>query len=132
MKSNRIIVLNWLAVFVWLGVIYYFSSQPNLKSELEPLWDLVLRKIAHLTEFFILAFLLFRAYQSYGVNFRQALVFALAAAVGAAGFDEWHQSFTPGRTPSLIDVGVDSFGAILFIGLKIIETKNIKLSKLNS
>src|SRR3989338_4752211 len=75
MKKYYAIALNWLAVLLWLGVIYYFSSQPNLKSELEPIWDLIFRKIAHLAEFFVLAYLLYCSLSSNGLKGKKLLLF---------------------------------------------------------
>jgi len=111
-------IANWLLVFLWLGVIYFFSSQPNLKSELEPLWDLLLRKAAHLAEFFVLAYLFFRAYCGHNFLPAAALVPAAIGAVTAAVWDEWHQSFTAGRVASIMDIGIDSLGALIFISLQ--------------
>jgi len=126
MKIKKI-VLNWLAVLIWMGVIYYFSSQPNLKSELEPIWDLIFRKIAHMAEFFILAHLLFKAYQSHGLSVKKSLFFAFIIALAYATADEWHQSQIAGRVASIIDVGIDGFGALFFIFLKLVE-KPVKLN----
>ncbi|GAJ38335.1 putative VanZ family protein [Parageobacillus caldoxylosilyticus NBRC 107762] len=39
------------------------------------------------------------------------MVGAWVLAVVCACFDEWHQSFQPGRTPLLSDVVIDAFGA---------------------
>ena len=50
----------WLPVLVWAAVIFTFSSIPSLSTGLGG-WDTVLRKGAHMTEYAILALLLFRA-----------------------------------------------------------------------
>ncbi len=46
---------------------------------------------------------------------------AVFASALYAGLDEWHQSFVGGRTPKLMDVGIDSLGAfcgaLLYVGL---------------
>ena len=68
------ILLNWLAVLIWLAVIYYFSAQSDLKSELEPFWDMFFRKIAHISEFFVLAYLFFRALSGYKLNYKNLLL----------------------------------------------------------
>ncbi|MFA6215188.1 MAG: VanZ family protein [Patescibacteria group bacterium] len=114
-------IINWFTVIVWLAVIYYFSSQPNLKSELEPMWDLIFRKIAHIAEYFILAFLFLRALEQYRLNFRNLLLVTCFLSLVSAGFDEWHQSFIAGRVASPLDVGIDSLGVLGFMGLKIAE-----------
>src|SRR5687767_882944 len=50
----------WLPVVVWAGVIFAFSSVPDLGTGLGG-WDLVLRKLAHAAEFAVLGALLARA-----------------------------------------------------------------------
>jgi VanZ family protein len=103
---------RWLAVLVWAGVIFAFSSIPSLNSGLGT-WDTVLRKCAHMTEYAILAVLLLRATGSY------AWAFALAVAYAAS--DEVHQLFVRGRHGSPVDVAIDAVGAL--IGLAVAGTK---------
>jgi VanZ family protein len=50
----------WAPVVLWAAVIFVFSSVPNLGTDLG-VWDTILRKCAHATEYAILALLLFRA-----------------------------------------------------------------------
>jgi len=63
----------WLPVLVWAAVIFAFSAVPSLSSGLGG-WDLLLRKLAHVTEYAILGALLLRATR------RPGLALALAAA----------------------------------------------------
>src|SRR5207342_754497 len=74
----------WLPVLLWAAVIFAFSSIPSLGTGLGT-WDLVLRKLAHLTEYAILGALLLRALQHPTV----------AILVGAlyATSDAFHQHF---------------------------------------
>ena len=119
----RKIVFNWIAVILWLGVIYYFSSQPDLKSELAPFWDFIFRKIAHMAEYFVLAYLFFRTWQSYGLATKKSLFLSFSLALVYAIFDEFHQSFVAGRTASPKDVLIDSLGIIGFVVLRLFEKK---------
>jgi VanZ family protein len=91
-------------VFAWAAVIFAFSSIPSLSSGLG-VWDTVLRKGAHLTEYAILGALLYRALG------REAL--ALAIGIAYAATDELHQHFVRGRHASPIDVGIDAVGVAL-------------------
>ncbi len=113
------IFFNWLAVIIWLVVIYYFSSQPDLKSELEPFWDLIFRKISHAAEFFVLTYLFFRALSEYKFKLRNLLLVTGILSLIYAGFDEWHQGQVMGRTASFVDVGVDSVGVLVFMFLQL-------------
>jgi VanZ family protein len=99
---------RWLPVLAWAGVIFLFSSIPSLSSGLGG-WDLVLRKLAHMTEYAILAVLLVRATGSYA--------WAFAFAVAYAASDEFHQTFVRGRHGSPIDAGIDALGALIGLGL---------------
>ena len=94
----------WLPVFAWAAVIFAFSSIPHLSSGLG-VWDTVLRKGAHITEYAILGALLYRALG------REAL--ALAIGIAYATTDELHQHFVRGRHASPIDVGIDAVGVAL-------------------
>ena len=94
----------WLPVLAWAGVIFAISSIPSLSSGLG-VWDTVLRKGAHVTEYAILGALLYRAFE------RE--VPALAAGIAYAATDELHQHFVRGRHASPIDVGIDAVGVAL-------------------
>ena len=85
----------------WAALIFAFSSIPSLGTGLGT-WDLALRKIAHATEFAILAALLVRAV----ADLRWAVAIGIAYAIS----DEIHQTFVPGREGSPFDVLVDSVG----------------------
>jgi VanZ family protein len=95
---------NWLPVVLWAGVIFAFSSIPSLGTELG-IWDTILRKGAHATEYAVLGFLLARAIG------RAAP--ALALGVLYATSDELHQAFVRGRHASPRDVAIDTAGLLL-------------------
>jgi hypothetical protein len=124
----------WLPLLIWLGVIFVGST--NLMSAehtsrlivpillwLRPgmspktIWIIlvIMRKCAHVSEYAILALLLWRALRS-GPTLRTKLptlfsAVLLACAVFAAS-DEFHQSFVKSRTPSVGDVLLDVMGAL--------------------
>ena len=76
--------------------------------------------IAHVVEFWVLAVLAHRLMLSYGISGAQFLWPAvLLLTVGYAATDELHQSFVPGRDPSLADIGYDALGALA--GLAVAE-----------
>jgi VanZ family protein len=97
-------VRRWGPVVAWAALIFALSSIPSLGSGLGT-WDLVLRKIAHATEFAILAALLVRALRHTG--------WAVAIGVAYAVSDEIHQSFVSGRQGALRDVGIDAVGVVV-------------------
>ena len=89
-------------------VIFIFSSQPgdNLPNFLS--WDRVIKKTGHAIGYGLLALSYFHYLKydkrKYWLAWLMALIFSAT--------DEFHQSFVPGRHPSVIDVLVfDNFGA---------------------
>jgi len=114
----------WFPVLIWAGIIFTLSSIPNLESGLKQ--DFFLRKIAHILEYAILTFLLFRAGISAGWQIKKAIFFSIIIAFLYALSDEYHQTFVFGRKGRLKDVGFDSIG-ILITGL-VWYYKNIKLN----
>ena len=121
MSSQKInnIIKSWFPVFFCCAVIYYFSSIPNLRSDLPNQWDFVLRKIAHMTEYGILTIFLFRAYfKGNEFTIKKSISFAIMFALTYAFTDEYHQTFIFGRQGSLNDVFIDSLG-IFFIAFLI-------------
>lgn len=70
------------------------------------------RKAAHLTEYAVLAALLWRALwpDASAANWRNAGI-ALSIAIAYAALDEFHQSFVASRGGSPFDVMIDATGA---------------------
>jgi VanZ family protein len=94
----------WAPVVLWAAVIFAFSAIPSLGTDLG-VWDTILRKCAHMTEYAILAILLFRALGNELPAFLSGLAYAIS--------DEIHQHFVSGRHASPIDVAIDAAGLLL-------------------
>lgn len=106
----------WLPVAVWAGVIFYFSNIPDLKTGLE--YDFILRKTAHSVEYFVLTFLLWRAFKgTFNLEPLRLLVYPAAAALVYAALDEIHQYFVPGRSGNFNDCLIDALGIFGFLVL---------------
>jgi VanZ family protein len=101
-------VRTWLPVLVWAAVIFAFSAVPDLGTGLGT-WDLVLRKLAHTTEYAILGALLVRATGRTGIAFALGVLYAIT--------DEFHQVFVPGRHGAPVDVVIDAVGVAVGIAL---------------
>lgn len=78
-----------------------------------------IRKLGHVTVYFILAVTVAFPLYVYGVRGLALMLLAGIICVGFAGLDEYHQSFVAGRGPSKRDVVIDSIG--IFIGIILVR-----------
>jgi VanZ family protein len=131
----RQFVKYWLPLLIWLSVIFLGSTSVmsaehtsryivpfllRLKPGMSPntIWTIlvVVRKCAHVIEYSVLALLSWRALRSVpSLGTKSSMVFG-AVLLGCALFaasDEFHQTFVKSRTPSVRDVLLDVFGALL-------------------
>ena len=86
-----------------MALIFALSATPDLSTGLGT-WDLVLRKIAHVTIYAVLWLTLARAN-----DWRHPIAVTVAALL-YAGSDELHQSFVEGRHGTPVDVAIDAIG----------------------
>jgi VanZ family protein len=100
---------NETSQFIVPALAYFF---PTLSTEQFDFWHLAIRKLGHITEYFILAFLAYRCLRHEHGDGIEVKVRTIAFVVLAAMLDEWHQTFTAFRGPSIVDVGYDCFGAV--------------------
>jgi VanZ family protein len=126
---------NWLPVLIWLGVIFLGSTdlmsaehtsrfivpflrwlKPDLSPEALVAIHSMVRKCAHISEYAVLALLLFRA-AHYMTNLKRSMpIVYVSVWVGCflvATIDEFHQAFVASRGASVKDVMIDGTGAIL-------------------
>jgi len=106
---------RWLAPFVWMGLIFWESSQSSLPTVPEPVLELLVKKSGHMLIFGILAVLWWRALDTVPSLRPRALWWALGLTIAYAVADEWHQTFVPGRHGNMVDVLIDSAGATLIL-----------------
>jgi VanZ family protein len=113
----------WVPVILWAAVIFFISSIPYLRSDLD--YDFILRKIAHILEYFIFTFLLYRAYRgSFKIDIFRLFTYPMVSSFIYAVSDEIHQSFVPGRNCSYYDLLIDTAGILSFyITIKILQIK---------
>jgi VanZ family protein len=130
---RSLLLFGWLA---WMGLMFYFSTKgwggQETQSGLEKILSLVpfireqfshadlvqlnvvVRKLAHFTEYAILTLLGYFAWSvSLGQASLQAVRYALLCSIVFAISDEFHQLFEAGRTSLLTDVLIDCSGAAL-------------------
>lgn len=74
-----------------------------------------LRKLAHMTEYFLLAIAVSFPFYVYGLRGIPLMLVAGLTCVGFAAGDEYHQSFVAERSPAAKDVIIDSIGVLFGI-----------------
>ena len=130
----------WALAVAWMGLIFYFSTEDaegssatsdlvvrwllstfdrsfsSLSPEAQLLrmedWSFAVRKLAHFAVFAVLGFLCFAAF-SVDLLPRRAFPAALGLGAVRGVLDEVHQSFVPGRSCELRDMGIDFAGVLL-------------------
>ncbi len=106
---NKATIRRWLPAILWMGLIFFLSSRSDLPRASVAWLELLWKKGAHVGAYAILAILYERALAMP----ERGKVIALMLSVLYAISDEYHQSFTPGRTPAASDVLIDTIGATL-------------------
>jgi hypothetical protein len=99
-------VSRYLPPLALMGLVYFLSDQPGLKSGLG-LADLIGRKLIHAGTFGLLFVLWLRAFRWRAPGWAAAIAFVYAIS------DEFHQHFIPDRVGSPIDVAIDGLGIAL-------------------
>jgi VanZ family protein len=112
-----------------MAVIYFFSAQPVLPG-FELVWqDFLFKKLAHFSVYALLFLTWWWAFREMELSrsgtkasapqiIRYKWLLIMIFCFIYACLDEYHQSFTPGRTARLYDVGIDMLGsltALLFV-----------------
>ena len=83
-----------------------------------------IRKIAHITEYLILGFLMFNLLKQYSVT---NIYYAIGLSILYSCTDEFHQLFISGRSGSIRDILIDSIGILIGTYLyKLLFIKNIE------
>ncbi|MCB5251290.1 MAG: VanZ family protein [Candidatus Cloacimonadales bacterium] len=99
-----------LYFWIWAILIFAVSSYPNLKSPVKLSEKISWDKIAHFTEYLILAFLYYkyRFLSGLQINKIQKQLFYMLLIIPV--FDELHQLLIPGRSFSFLDILADMMG----------------------
>ena len=113
MKKLQFFLLYWLPVITWAFVIFWFSSLPSVHTSKVYWQDFIIKKVAHITEYGILAILCYRGLINSGIKRNKTIKSTILLTFIYAITDEFHQKFTPGREPAIRDVIFDLTGSSL-------------------
>lgn len=140
-------IISWGLLIVWMLIIFLMSHQPGevssnqselvlkifsfigieLNDYFGELATLIIRKLAHFSEYMILFLLAYNVIRYY-VNGRKKGLFVLIFVFIYACTDEIHQYFIPGRNMAFKDVLIDTSGGIFGYIISIIF-ENFKFKK---
>lgn len=144
-------IICWILVILWMSVIFIFSSyngekstnqskgflyhtigniitffdsdiDENRKDEIIDTLDPIVRKLAHGTEYFILALFVCLALNNYDISNKRIMIYSLLICFLYSCSDEIHQLFVSNRSAQITDILIDTFGSLietlLFIKIK--------------
>lgn len=152
-KFLKITIL--IATLFWMGLIFYFSSQPAEaslnasgkvlvsmdkleKEEVQNIsdrrvWNMqnTIRKYAHFIVYFILGFLMVLSSALIWGKKHQVYLHSWLAASLYGATDELHQYYVPGRGATLTDIGLDMASALVgtAIGIGIITIWSMLINR---
>ena len=135
-------VIKLLLIILWLLVIFIFSNQDGTTSTAltngvlekylffidSDMFFIVIRKIAHITEYLILGILVFSFVNEFKID--RKIIISLLICLIFSSLDEFHQLFIPGRTGKILDVFIDMIGVLLGIGVLLLIHKNLRKQRL--
>lgn len=132
-------IISFIVLILWMIIIFSFSSAdankstgtsdkvittmieikdkitnnetPNNEKEIiVKNSSFYIRKIAHITEYLILGFLMFNLLKQYSVT---NIYYAIGLSILYSCTDEFHQLFISGRSGNIRDVLIDSIGILI-------------------
>ena len=140
---NRIRIILWTAVVIWMAVIFSLSAQIAVKSvslsgstvkivientqpgfrklpvaeqnSIVENYQHLARKTAHMLAYLLLGILCTAALYQYPISKGERFVTPLTVCTAYACTDEVHQLFIAGRSGQITDVCIDACGAIIGI-----------------
>lgn len=128
MAKKKEIIISWLLLVIWMIFIFIMSSfngniSSNQSGSIADLIynlfnisdtekvSLIVRKFAHVSEFFILGILVINLINKYNVKYSYLISFIVCVLYASS--DEFHQLFVPGRSGQVTDIFIDMIGVVL-------------------
>ncbi|MFQ5646294.1 MAG: VanZ family protein [bacterium] len=117
----------WVPTLLYMGLIFYFSSQSDLGISIVPIENF--DKLLHFSEYFVLCLLFYRSLVNSPTDrlSGNAVVLAIVFSLLYAVSDEFHQWFIPNREADILDIVADGAGAAvsqLMLGARKISLKS--------
>lgn len=127
MAKKKEIIISWMLLVIWMIFIFIMSSfngniSSNQSGSIADLIynlfnisdtekvSLIVRKCAHVSEFFILGILVINLISKYNVKYSYLISFIVCVLYASS--DEFHQLIVPGRSGQVTDIFIDMIGTI--------------------
>lgn len=140
----RLVLLAWACHTFWLSTEAFGSDLTssflarvfhllhiNLSGHAFSILHTTVRKLAHICEYAVLSFLVYRSLDGQDRPFWQPHLagWSIAAAAAYSLTDELHQAFVRGRGASLVDCGIDTIGAAIamlavYVRFRVLEARS--------
>lgn len=147
MAKKKEIIISWLLLVIWMIFIFIMSSfngniSSNQSGSIADLIynlfnisdtekvSLIVRKCAHVSEFFILGILVINLISKYNVKYSYLISFIVCVLYASS--DEFHQLFVPGRSGQVTDIFIDMIGTIFSLLVMYLFNKFRKKSVFNN
>ena len=110
---------RWGPAAVMMAVIFAASSLAKADvPQFSGIWDLLVKKTGHLLAYALLGLAYLRGLRGDRPVTPAWMVAAILLAALYGATDEFHKSFVAGRGATLVDVLIDTLGAMLGMGVR--------------
>lgn len=108
----------------------YKNIEENRQDEIFERTEKIIRKIAHLSIYALVGFLLMGLVSTFKLKEKTRILISLILGVLYAASDEIHQLFSPGRSAQITDVYIDTLGVLVGIFVILLFIKVFEKMKL--
>lgn len=133
---SLILLIGWMVLIFMLSnqnstvsmnesgkVIEFISSTSTTSNSNIDLWQIIIRKTAHILEYLVLYLLMYNYIRFYSKNpVKLSIILTLIYAC----IDESHQLFVDGRDGKPLDILIDSIGIFIGYIIEVLYEKKIK------
>ena len=102
-------ILTRILTLIYMAMLCYVSIQPGPVGKGADTVRQVVNNILHIPAYGLLVFLIIKSFPKFKHIYIASFLFAVAFGV----FNEYLQSFVPGRYPSIMDVLLNGIGSLI-------------------
>lgn len=110
-SSQNSTISGGLSEGITSKLLSLFNINYGNNSQLTLICEAIIRKLAHLFIYLTAGIWAMCLYNTFNINEKNKILYSITTVCFYACTDEFHQGFTPGRNPSVLDVILDTIGA---------------------